>query len=203
MKSKIAALAAFASLLVGVVTMGLASTGSSASAEGTALPGMCNGRTDANVVLNAHANGQLRAPKYILNISTDASGHPTGTLVVGQGKDRLLVEEWCRLWLHIPGTTPGGSDQCEGEEGDDPNAEGAINAHAVGIGWYKGQQVLVRTDVRQTDEGKSFRIRFRAMGQHHEDSGIAAADEGGGCEDESWIRVPAEGWAPLAQLNVR
>lgn len=199
MKTFIGTIAAALALAGGVVTMGLASNSSTALGEEAALPGMCNGRSDANVVLNAHANGQFRAPKYILNIATDASGQPMGTLVVGQGKDRLLVEEWCRLWMHVPGTEPGGGGQCEDGEADDPNEPGAINAHAVGIGWFKGERVLVRVDVRRSDEGMFFRVRFREIGQHHEEAALAEEDD---C-DEGWTRIPEEEWAPLAQLKVR
>ena len=42
---------------------------------------------------------------------------------------------------------PPSGGHCEEDEGHEPG-EGAINAHAVGIGWHKGKQVLVRTDVR-------------------------------------------------------
>ena len=205
MKTKIAALAAIAGLLAGVVTMGLASPGSTANAEGPARPGMCNGRTDASVVINAHANGQpsLEVPKYILNISSDAEKNLSGTLIVGKGTERVLVEDWCRLWLHQPGDVPGGgSGQCEDGDAHDPNDEGAINAHAVGIGWHMGQQVLVRTDVRQSEGEIFFRVRWRAMGEHHEEGAIAAAEEEGGCEDEGWTRIPAEEWAALDQLIV-
>jgi hypothetical protein len=65
-----------------------------------------------------------------------------------------------------------------------------------------GQQVLVRTDVRQSEGKIFFRVRWRAMGEHHEEGAIAAAEEEGGCEDEGWIRIPVEGWAPLDQLIV-
>jgi hypothetical protein len=60
MKTSIAALAAILGLIAGVVWMGPGSSASVALAEEHQLPGMCNGRTDANVVLNAHANGSTR-----------------------------------------------------------------------------------------------------------------------------------------------
>jgi hypothetical protein len=210
MKTNIAALAAIIGLIAGVVTLGLASTSSSASAEGPELPGMCNGPSDANVVLIAHANGKpVEVPKYILNLYTDATGKPFGTLVLGQGKDRLQVTDWCRLWMHQPNDTPQGGGQCEGEDdGHDPDALGAITGHAVGIGWKNGQQVLVRTDVRSNEEGMFFRVRYRAMGEHHDGDeghvGAAAHEDEEDCEGGGWTRVPAEhGWAPLKQLMVR
>lgn len=202
MRTIIAALAAILSLVAGVMWLGPGSSASVALAEGQPLPGMCNGQSDPNVALNAHANGSRQAgvPKYILNLSTDELGDPTGTLIVGQGKDRLLVEEWCRLWLHQPDSQPPSGGQCEEDEGHEPG-EGAINAHAVGLGWHHGERVLVRTDVRETDEGMFFRVRFRAMGEHDEHE-FSAAVEDEGCDDESWHRIPIEGWAPLAQLKV-
>ena len=204
MKTNIATLAAIIGLVAGVVTMGL-SARSTALAEEPGLPGMCNGRSDANVVLNAHANGKpSEVPKYILNLWTDASGHPFGVLVLGKGKDRLEVTDWCRLWLHQPGDTPEGGGQCEGDEGHDPN-EDMVNAHAVGIGWKDGQKILVRTDVRSNEDGMFFRVRYRVMEQHHDDDGhldAAAHEDEEDCEG-GWTREPQEGWHPLKQLKVR
>lgn len=208
MKTNIAALAAIIGLVAGVVTMGLASTRSTAFAEEPGLPGMCNGRHDANVVLIAHGNGKPSGvPKYILNLYTDSTGKPFGTLVLGQGKDRLEVTDWCRLWLHQPGGESEGGGQCEGDADHDPDQD-MVNAHAVGIAWYKGEQVLVRTDVRNGEEGMVFRVRYRAMEQHHEGEDghldAAAHEEEGDCEGGGWTRIPAEhGWAPLKQLMVR
>lgn len=162
-----------------------------AAAQGHELPGMCNGRSDPNVVLNAKATGSgPAAPKYILNLETDALGAPTGAMVLGRGAGRLMVTDWCRLWQHRPG-------QPSGHGCGDPGEEGAINAHAVGIGMLRGTgEVLVRTDVRATEEGKLFRVRYRALGGGHDET-----EEG--CEDESWTRVPAHGWLPLDRLKVR
>ncbi len=196
MKTRIFAVAAALGIVLSVSPLRLATEPPTAVAAEHQLPGMCNGRTDPNVVLNAHANGQPSAvPKYILNLSTDGAGKPTGILILGKGAGRLLVEEWCRLWVHIPGQPMGG--HCEGEEPD----EGALNAHAVGIAWKDGQRVLVRTDVRQTEEGRFFRVRYRVLGAHHEEAAVTEADDG--CEDDGWTRVPGEGWAPLDQLKLR
>lgn len=173
-------------------------------AEGSKLPGMCNGRSDANVVLNAHA----QEPKYILNISTDAIGVPYGVLILEKGATRLYADLFCRVWQHLPGQPTG--SECEGElpPGTDSSLEGAITAHAVGMGTLRdGTEVLVRTDVRETEEGKFFRVRYRTMGSHDgHDSGPvlpSAHEDDVGCEDETWTRIPAEGWAPLKLLNLR
>jgi hypothetical protein len=40
------------------------------------------------------------------------------------------------------------------------------------------------------------------MGDHDHEVEAAEHDDGG-CEDETWTRVPEEGWAPLDQLKVR
>jgi hypothetical protein len=49
-----------------------------AAAHGHDTPGMCNGRSDANLALNAKATRSGRATaKYILNLRTDAVGAPT------------------------------------------------------------------------------------------------------------------------------
>lgn len=202
MKAGIAALAAVIGLLVSIAAMGFSSPGSPALAQESGLPGMCNGRHDANVLINAHAN---RPDKYILNLETDAAGNPTGVLILGKGKDRLYVDDWCRVWQHLPGQPY--PDTCEGET----PTEGAITAHAVGLTMKDGQQVLVRTDVRSTDEGQFFRVRYRTLESHegeddHEGGGGGGGHEdgeGGGCEDETWTKVPAEGWAPLNTMNVR
>ena len=187
-----------------IVVCAVAVLGGLIGAEDSKLPGMCKGRSDANVVLNAHA----QAPKYILNISTDSIGVPYGVLILEKGATRLYSDLFCRVWQHLPGQPTG--DECEGElpPGTDSSHEGAITAHAVGFGTLRdGTEVLVRTDVRATEEGKFFRVRYRTMGSHggHE-SGLvlpSAHEDDDGCEDETWTRIPAEGWAPLKQLNLR
>jgi|GEM_PF-2308251 len=203
MNTKVAAMAAIVALVGLPAAFGWAVQWGTVAAEGHQMPGMCNGRSDANVVLNAHANGSRAAgvPKYILNLSSDDAGQPWGALIVGQGKDRLYIDDWCRFWMHRPGGEPGhGGGQCEDGEAHDPNEEGAINAHAVGTGWHNGKQVLVRTDLRRSDEGVFFRVRYRDFGAHHG----AVAAEHDGCEDDGgWTRIPADGWLPLSQLNVR
>lgn len=208
MKASIGVAAAILGLLAAIAWTVTGSFAGNAFAEEHALPGMCNGRTDANIVLNASANGSRPegVPKYIFNITTDQLGHPTGTLIVGQGPGRLLVEDWCRFWQHQPGSGSGSGGQCEEDAGHNPD-EDMVNAHAVGLAWYNGQQVLVRTDVRDGDEGKVFRVRYRPMGGHHEAEATlleeGGHDDGGGCEGGGWTRIPVEGWAPLTHLKVR
>lgn len=173
-------------------------------AEGSQVPGMCKGRSDPNVVLNAHA----QSPKFILNVSTDQLGVPYGVLILEKGALRLYADLFCRLWQHLPGQPTGG--ECEGET---PHAaasepEGATMVHVVGMGNLQdGTAVLVRADLRGTEEGKFFRVRYRVMGSHggHENETIAPAahDDGGDHDDEEWTRVPAEGWAPLKLLKTR
>ncbi|HEX6127525.1 MAG TPA: hypothetical protein VF071_00730 [Candidatus Limnocylindria bacterium] len=168
---------------------------------------MCNGRTDPNIKVIAHARPSATVPRYVVNVWTDATGAPFGALVVDQDGDRIVVDQWCRVWQHLP-DQPGG--QCSEEV-----PEGAITAHAVGLGTHaEGRSVIVRTDVRATDEGLFFRVRYRVPESH--DAAIAADDGGcgdeggcgegdeheGGCED-GWTRLPAEGWYPLRQLSVR
>lgn len=154
-------------------------------------PVMCSGRSDPSMTVTAHANG---TPKYVLNLETDAVGHPTGVLVLGRFLDRVYVDDFCRFWQHLPGQEYGG------HEGGELPPEDATTAHAVGFGSLPdGTRVLVRTDVRETDEGAVFRARYRPMGAHagHED-GTATTHV-----DEEWTAVPAEGWAPLDHLDLR
>lgn len=197
MKTSVLALAAVIGLVAGLTAVELASPDSPALAQ-HALPGMCNGRTDPNVHINATANGP-GAHKYILNIWTDAAGTPRGRMILGQGADRITVDDWCRVWQHLPG-------QAYGACGADI-PEGAVTAHAVGIATYGSQQLLVRTDLRETHEGMFFRVRYRTIGQHGgdhdaEESGHEDGEEG--CEDETWTRIPSgEGWAVLNSLTVR
>jgi hypothetical protein len=177
-------LALAASLLIGPAP---------AAAEGP-LPGMCSGRTDSDLVVVAIANGGATHPKYVLSVVTDPVGSPTGTLVLGQGSERLEVTQWCRVWLHVPGTSGGGS--CEDAEVRDD----ATTAHAVGVGALRsGQIVTVRTDVRRTDEGIFFRVRYRLPEEHHAETAMTEHDDG--C-DGGWQRIPVEGWSPLRQLHV-
>jgi hypothetical protein len=177
-----------------------------AGAEGEQEPGMCMGRSDAGMVLNAHATG---SPKFILNLGTDAAGHPDGVLILGRGSTRLRVDDLCRFWMHMPGQEPGaGHEGGDHGEGMEEVPEGATVAHAVGIGQLgDGTRVLVRADVRETEEGRSFRVRYRAMGQHGGEEGhdVALAEPGTeeGHDDEAWTRFPVEGWAALDMLKLR
>jgi hypothetical protein len=188
-----------------------------AGAEGSTLPGMCNGvRNAPSMVLNAHASGgSSTAGKYILNLETDPSGAAEGVLIVGTGATRVYVDQICRFWQHLPGMEPGGGGHESGEGGmghdssdghvPGEEAEGATIAHAVGIGSLQdGTRVLVRTDVRDTEEGTFFRVRYREMGQHGGEEGHDAAGEAGEThEEESWTMIPVEGWAPLTLMKLR
>lgn len=201
MKATTVTITALLGLILSVLALGFASPGMSASAEEHPGVPMCNGRKDPNVVITAHANGRS-ATKYILNIRTDASGAPDGVLVLGRGNDRLIVEDWCRVWQHLPEQPY--PEQCE----EGPPPEGAITAHAVGTAMsVTGERLLVRTDMRETGEGRFFRVRYRELpgGEDHEPGEEPGHEPGeeDGCEDETWTRIPAEGWAPLDQMRVR
>jgi hypothetical protein len=172
-----------------------------AAADGPGLPGMCNGRTDPDTLVIAHASADTGNPKYILNVRTDGVGLPTGVLVFERDGQRLYVDEFCRVWQHLPQQPPG---PCMEE-----TPSGATTAHAVGIGTLRdGTRVVVRTDVRETHEGEDaagqvFRLRYKPMGTPHEDAvaGSAGHDEDGCAGD--WVRIPAEGWAPLTKIKVQ
>ena len=194
MKNRIAVVfVALLAILAGVVLIAAAPSGPAARAA--ELPGMCNGRADPNLVVTAHANGRPDSvPKYILNVSTDASAVATGSLILFRGADHLQVTDWCRVWQHQAGQPSGG--ECE-----TTYPEGATTAHAVGLSTSDGQTLLVRTDVRRLSDGDMFfRVRYRTWSGHEE---AAAPAEEAGCEDEGWTRVPAEGWYPLDQMRVR
>jgi hypothetical protein len=171
--------------------------------------GMCHGRSDPSLLLIAHARPAGSIPKYVLNVWTDPNGIPTGSLIVGSRSDQLVVEGWCRVWQHIPGQPQAGS--CQEEIPD-----GATIAHAVGLGLLAdGRSVVVRTDVRATDEGSFFRVRYREPGATHQETAIdgeSGCSDGGGCSgddghddgcDGSWTRLPDEGWYELRKLKIR
>lgn len=184
-------------LLAAVLVLGAALTiGAPVLAAEGALPGMCNGRSDPDTVVVAVANGRGQPTKFILSLTTDGAGTPTGTLILGQGPQRIEITQWCRLWQHIPGQTEGGS--CE----HSAPAEDAITAHAVGQGYLlDGRRIVMRADVRESDEGAVFRVRYRVPDdQHHELTALAGEHDE--CEG-GWVRIPAEGWLPLQHLNVR
>ncbi len=179
-----------------------------AVAPGSSLPevattpgstGMCRGRSDANIVLTASNNGlgatafSGTSPGYEIEIETDAEGHPTGALVSGHGADELRVDEWCRLWA--PGSL--GEQNGEGEAAE----TGASMVHAVGFGEFgDGTRVFVRTDVKSTEDGMSYRIRYRELAI------TELAPVGGASDqlrnDEGWTRIPEEEWAPLTEFEV-
>lgn len=174
----------------------LAATGSQmAGAAAQPLPGMCNGRSDPNLVIIAHANGRPRdVPKFILNVATDATGKPTGSLILDRGRARITVSDFCRVWQHQPDQSPGGD--CE-----TTYPTGAITAHAVGLTRLDGQTLLVRTDVRKMLDGSMlFRARYRTWSGAE----ISAAADTGGCDETGWTWIPAEeAWSPLVQMSVR
>ncbi len=177
-----------------VIGAALMATASASPAEAAQLPGMCNGRSDSNLLVIAHANGHPGAvPKFILNVTTDEYGIPSGTLILGQGSQRIQVTSLCRVWQHL-------ADQPSQGSCDETYPEGAVTAHAVGVTQAGGTTLLVRADVRQTSEGLYFRARYKVWSPGEEQ---ALADEGGGCEDEGWTWIPGgEGWAPLDQMKV-
>lgn len=169
-----------------------------ASGEST-TPGMCNGRSDANVRVLAQARGSI---PYRLNVATDSAGRPSGALDLWQGPARLRVTQWCRLWQHIPGQPPG-------EDGDEEIPEGATIVHVVGTAKLPdGTPVLVRTDLRALADhdgslgpfgSTQFRVRYRPLGGHDEPTASPAGED----EEEGWVRIPAEGWAPLNLFNLQ
>jgi hypothetical protein len=178
---------------VALALVGMLAPSPSGASACQAEPGMCNGRSDPNLLVTAHANGSGTAvPKYILNLSTNDRGEPRGVLVLGKGASRVQVTDWCRTWQHIPGQP--GRGECSLNY-----PEGAITAHGVSLGRLRdGTRVLVRTDVRQTDEGRIFRVRYRPWPA----AGHTTVEEEG-CEDAGWTRVPTHGWYPLDRMSVR
>ena len=190
------------SILVSIALMtalGIASIAPPVAAEGSATPGMCNGRSDENMLINAHARG---GTKYIFNVSTDERGHPSGDLIVGRGKTRLHVDDFCRVWQHIDGLEPGGHGDGHGSCGANLSS-GATVVHAVGTGRLDdGSPILVRTDARETDKGMFYRVRYRKMGSHTHEA-TAHADEQG-CSGEDWVSLTAgHGWPSLDFLEVQ
>jgi hypothetical protein len=157
------------------------------------VPGMCKGRTDPNIRIEASARGTIG---YLLNVWTDSSGRPRGALTLHQGGTWLRITQWCRLWQHNPGD--------EAEKGEEEIPEGATVAHVVGTGTLAdGTPILVRTDLRSTGDGNAFRVRYRPLGGHdepHDEVTVSAHDDE---EEEGWVRFPAEGWAPLQRFNLR
>lgn len=166
------------------------------AADSSQLPGMCSGRADPNLVVIGHANGQAarEAQKMILNVETDSVAHATGSLVFGQGPATLTATDWCRVWQHQPGQQSNGS--CE-----ESYPEGALTAHAVGLGSQAGRTVLVRVDVRKLADGQGqYRLRYRPWPP----GGEVTAQEEDNCGDEGWTWYPAEEeWAPLSQVMIR
>lgn len=186
--------------LLGVLAIAMSAWGCSAEAEpGSSLPGMCNGRKDPDTLVAARAGVATANPpqaSYTLNVRTDADGLPTGVIVLEQGNDRLYVDELCRLWGHVPGESAG---QCP----DAGSAEGSTTVHVVGIGSFRdGAEMVVRADMRQSQDGRFFRVRWRPIETDHESGEAAPTQVAGECA-EGWDRYPGEGWAPLDTLEVQ
>ncbi|HET9075337.1 MAG TPA: hypothetical protein VFN68_00270 [Acidimicrobiales bacterium] len=172
------------------VTFGLVALRAAPSGAAAPLPEMCNGRSDPSLQVVAQAGGQgAAAPGYFLGVSTDAAGAPAGTMIVSVGSQRLVVANWCRVWQHLPGQPSNGNCGMT-------YPAGAITAHAVGETRFDGQDVLVRTDVRELAGGQMlFRVRYRPLAAAES----AQADD---CET-GWAKIPPEGWDPLAVMRVQ
>lgn len=184
-----------AGLGVAAAAVALLAVAPASAASESGLPGMCNGRSDAGLVVHAQAHDPT---KYILNLTSDGAGVPTGVLILGRGgpETRLYVDEFCRVWRHLPDQPGGGA--CAADLPD-----GAVVVHAVGIAHRPdGTSLLVRTDAKQADSDPEFRVRYREFGSHDHVADVAVHDEGDGCSDEGWTRFPEEGWAPLHQLRL-
>ena len=185
-----------------------------AAEEGPTLPGMCNCRTDADMLMTARASGGLddtQDATLVLEIRTDAERTPTGSISFEHDGFQLLVDDICRVWGHQSGQEAGTCSDATPTEGA-TQPEGAAIAHAVGITTLDGAEMVVRVDVQGTEEGRRFRVRWRPVETSHDASEtLGAQDSGerghGGSEDGGcggdWQRYPADGWATLDELDVR
>ena len=191
MRKILMVLALTVTTLLAAVTAVVASAHPAGASEAAPLPGMCNGRSDPNLVVIAHANGPV-SPRFILNVNTDRSGHPSGSLMLGRGPGTLTASNWCRVWQHLPGSQPQGD--CE-----TAYPVGAITAHAVGIGSFGGHAVVVRVDVRKYADGTmGYRLRYQPW---NPSQGATTLEDS--CNGE-WTWVPAEEtWSPLTQFMVK
>jgi hypothetical protein len=188
-------------MLLLAAALGLATSGAGCAAgaeEGPALPGMCSGRSDPDTSIVAVASGSVPgsgSADYAVTIQTDAEGRPSGSIVFERGGVRLVASDLCRVWGHVPGEPTG---QCP----DAGSAEGATVLHAVGIGSFTdGAEVVVRTDIRETKDGRYFRVRWGARDTSREDAG-ATGQPSEAC-GEGWTRYPDGGWATLDTLTVQ
>jgi hypothetical protein len=191
MRTKLAATVVVTVVVTLTVTLGWLPVRSARAetAAAAATPEMCNGRSDPNLGITAQSGGAVGpALKYFLGISSDATGSATGRLVVGLpgSAQRLVVTDWCRVWQHQPGQPSNGSCGLT-------YPEGAITAHAVGTTELGGQDLLVRTDVRELASGSMlYRVRYRPLATE------TASDD---CET-GWTKLPGEGWYSLDSFHV-
>ena len=198
-----------------IVLLAASGSGCSVAAEeGPTLPGMCNGRTDADMLMIARASGGLDGAQdatLVLEVRTDAERTPTGSISFEHDGIRLLVDDICRVWGHQPGQEAGTCSDASPAQGA-TQPEGAAIAHAVGITTLDGAEMVVRVDVQGTEEGRRFRVRWRPVETSHDASAVPSAQdsggrgsgggEDGGCGGD-WQRYPADGWATLDELDVR
>ncbi len=177
-------------VVLATVTFGftpITSMPSRAAAAATTTPGMCNGRSDPGLHVTVQAGSSSGQP-FFVDLWNGPSGGATGSLVmpVPGSAERLVVTDWCRVWQHQPGTPSSGTCGLT-------YPEGAVTAHAVGTTRLNGQDLLVRTDVRQLATGEmSYRVRYRPL---------AAESVTDDCET-GWTKLPAEGWYPLDVFRV-
>lgn len=169
----------FRSVVVGLVALIVASPTGFASAEGAGGP--CNGNTTPLQRIEAHLIGKASrtAPKVIVHVESNADGVITGELVFERGRDRVLVERWCRLWSG-------------GNEGESSH-EGVV--HLLGTDTQRdGTQRLVRVDVKSSEGGK-VRVRTRSLSHGGHSESVES--------EHGWTSLTGEGWLPLSRLRIR
>lgn len=145
--------------------------------------GPCGGASAPSQKVHVHVVGQKsrQSMKLIGHFESDYAGDVVGELIVGRGKDHLVVTNWCRVWTSHE-TTSGHSSVL----------------HVLGtVSSLDGRAMYVRVDLR-SEEGGKVRVRVREKSGHD----VHTAKDSATDEHGSWTSITGEGWLSTTRLRL-
>lgn len=145
--------------------------------------GPCEGASAPSHKVQVHVVGKQaqQSIKVIGEFESDIRGAVTGELIVGRGKNQLIVTHWCRVWTSKE-TSSGHSSV----------------THLLGVTTSAdSREMYARVDLR-SEEGGKVRVRVRDKAGHDShDVEVLEEDQHGG-----WESVTGEGWLSVTRLRI-
>ena len=145
--------------------------------------GPCEGASAPSQKVQVHVVGKQarQSIKVIGDFESGSQGAVTGELIVGQGKNQLVVTNWCRVWTSKE-TSSGHSSV----------------THLLGISTsVDGREMYAQVDLR-SEEGGKVRVRTREIKSHDSHEVEALAED----QHEGWKSITGEGWLAVTKLRI-